>query len=86
LMASRAEGPVGAKPGNRPAQPLQNIALSRFRLPQVPHTTDMSKLPEWQTPTLHCPHRQSSVCRTFPTQRSGTRASSPRAGSRHGVH
>ncbi|CAN7278425.1 hypothetical protein LJR290_003883 [Variovorax sp. LjRoot290] len=46
LTASRAEGPVGMKPGKRPAQPLQNIALSRFRLPQVLHTTDMSKLPE----------------------------------------
>lgn len=43
LTASSAEGPVGMKPGKRPAQPLQNIALSRFRLPQVLHTTDMSK-------------------------------------------
>lgn len=81
LTASRAEGPVGAKPGRRPAQPLQNIALSRFRLPQVLHTTDMSKPPEWQTVTLHCPHRQTSVCQPVPTQRLGTRASLPQLNS-----
>jgi len=45
LIASSADGPVGAKPGSRPAQPLQNMAFSRLGAPQIGQATDMNKLP-----------------------------------------
>src|SRR5688572_4502489 len=55
LMASRAEGPVGTKPGSWRAQPMQNFAFSRFLLPQAVQTTGMDKfLRESQKqPTVH---------------------------------
>lgn len=41
LIASSAEGPECAKPGNRPAHPLQNMAFARLELPQASQTTDV---------------------------------------------